>query len=157
MGVHAYKTSLKKLNEAKRYSRQREDAAAIAFATLAESGQIDDAAASEKALLFAGWKPNAVYTAGQLRQHGGRLYRCVQAHTSQAGWEPGAAAALWSAISDPAEKWPEWVQPQDAHDSYAQGAQVSHNGRRWVSGCGGNVWEPGAAGVGSGIWAEAAE
>ena len=42
--------------------------------------------------------------------------------------------------------WPEWVQPTGAHNAYAKGSQVTHNGERYVSKINANVWEPGAFG-----------
>ena len=33
-----------------------------------------------------------------------------------------------------------------AHNAYALGAQVTHNGKRWRSTVANNVWEPGAYG-----------
>lgn len=41
-----------------------------------------------------------------------------------------------------AEEWPEWVQPTGAHDAYAKGAKVVHNGKHWTSVIDANVWEP---------------
>lgn len=152
MGVKATNKSLKEINEAKRYQQQRDDAAAIAFVVLAEGGQIDDVTASEQSMLFAAWVPGVAYTVGNLRQHGGTLYRCVQAHTSQEGWEPDKATSLWAVTSDPAEEWPAWSAPVGAHDAYAAGAKVSHGGKHWTSDVDGNVWEPGVYG-----WTEAAE
>lgn len=146
MGVRNNRVSLRKLHEEQMYSRQREDAAAIAFVVLAESGQIDDITASEQSMLFAEWVPGVACAVGQLRRHNGTLYRCVQAHTSQTGWEPDAAASLWVATSDPAEQWPAWSQPVGAHDAYAAGAQVTHNDKHWISVVDGNVWEPGTYG-----------
>ena len=150
MSVNWKKTSVKARREAEAYARQREDAAAIAFVVLAENGQIDNVTASEQSLLFAEWEPDVAYDVGQLRRYGDALYRCVQAHTSQTGWEPDKTPALWAVTSDPAEEWPEWSQPVGAHDAYSDGDQVSHNGRRWISGVDGNVWEPGVYG-----WEEA--
>ena len=75
-----------------------------------------------------------------------KLYRCVQAHTSQAGWEPHSAASLWTLAADPSEAWPAWIYPTGAHNAYALGAQVTHNGKRWRSTVANNVWEPGAYG-----------
>ena len=138
--------SLKEANAARRYEQQRNDAAAIAFVVLAENGQIDDVTASEQSTLFAAWVPGVAYTVGQLRQHNGTLYRCVQAHTSQTGWEPGVAASLWAATCDPAEEWPAWSQPVGAHDAYAAGAKVTHNEQHWISSEDANVWEPGVYG-----------
>lgn len=154
MGVYNENKSLKELHEARNYLQQRDDAAAIAFVVLAESGQIDNVTASEQSLLFAEWEPGVKYTKGQLRRYEGTLYRCVQAHTSQTGWEPDKTPALWAVTSDPAEEWPEWSQPLGAHDAYSKGDKVSHNGKRYISQVDGNVWEPGAAGIGSNIWTE---
>lgn len=36
------------------------------------------------------WYPGAVVTAGGVYFHEGNLYRVVQGHTTQVGWEPGA-------------------------------------------------------------------
>ena len=41
------------------------------------------------------WAPGVPYTAGHLATHDAATYRCVQAHTSQTGWEPPAVPALW--------------------------------------------------------------
>lgn len=144
--------SVKELSEKRAYAQQRESAAAIAFVVLAESGQIDNITASEQSSLFSPWAPGINYTAGNLRQYGGVLYRCVQDHKSQEGWEPPAAASLWSATSDPAEEWPEWSQPIGAHDAYGAGDKVSHAGKHWTSNQDGNVWEPGTYG-----WTEVTE
>ena len=77
-------------------------------------------------------------------QYNGVLYKCVQAHTSQANWTPDATPALWVVIS--LEEWPEWMQPTGAHDAYAEGAKVSHGGKRWYSTIPANVYEPGVYG-----------
>jgi hypothetical protein len=142
--------SVKAMSEKRAYEEQRQNAAAIAFVVLAESGSIDDVTASEQATLFSEWVPGVKYAVGQLRRYGDTLYRCVQEHTSQEGWEPDKAASLWSATSDPAEEWPEWSQPIGAHDAYSAGAKVSHDGKHWTSDLDGNVWEPGVSG-----WTEA--
>ena len=86
-------------------------------------------------------------TVGQIRRYtDGKLYKCVQAHTSQADWTPDTAASLWTPVSDPAEEWPEWSQPVGAHDAYSKDAKVSHNGKHWTSTVDSNVWEPGVYG-----------
>lgn len=124
----------------------------ITFVALAESGGLDEITASEHAELFAEWAYPVAYTVGQLRRYNGTLYKCVQAHTSQADWTPDTAASLWSVAADPAEEWPAWSQPVGAHDAYAKGAKVSHNGKHWTSSVDSNVWEPGVYG-----WTEATE
>lgn len=146
MSVEFTANSLKAINAAKLYAQQRENAAAIAFVVLAETGQIDAVTAAEQSTLFAEWVPGVKYTVGNLRQYGGVLYRCVQDHTSQEGWEPDKATSLWAVTSDPAEEWPAWSQPVGAQDAYSAGAKVSHNGKHWTSDLDGNVWEPGVFG-----------
>ena len=120
--------------------------AALAFVTLAEGGQIDDTTAAEHAAQFEGWAPSVSYKTGAIRSHEGLLYRCIQAHTSQTGWEPAAADSLWTKIADPSEEWPAWSQPVGAHDAYSEGDKVSHGGGKWVSTVASNVWEPGVYG-----------
>ena len=86
------------------------------------------------------------YELNDIRVYGDELYRCITAHTSQADWTPGTAVSLWVRISDPAEEWPEWIQPLGAHDAYAQGAEVSHDGKHWTSDINASVYEPGVYG-----------
>ena len=152
MSIQFHRSSIKEINAAKQYAKQREAAAAIAFVVLAEGGQIDDVTASEQSMLFAEWGPNVSYAVGNLRRHGGLLYRCLTAHTSQEDWAPGAAPSLWVRIDDPAEEWPAWRQPAGAHDAYPLGAKVSHSGKHWTSALAANVYEPGVAG-----WEEVVE
>lgn len=123
----------------------------IAFVAMAEAGTIDGVTAGEHADLFSPWAYPGNYTVGQIRRYtDGKLYKCLQAHTSQADWTPDTAVSLWVSISDPAEEWPEWSQPLGAHDAYSKGAKVSHNGKHWISDLDANVWEPGQYG-----WTEA--
>ena len=126
--------------------RKNEQTNSITFVTLAEAGSIDTVTAGEHTEMFSPWENSVGYTAGQLRSYKSKLYKCLQAHTSQAGWEPDAAASLWAVAADPAEQWPDWSQPVGAHDAYAMGDKVSHNGKHWTSTADANVWEPGVYG-----------
>lgn len=100
--------------------------------------------------LFDAWDGGSVaYTVGDIVAYSGALYRCAQAHTSQAGWTPDATRALWTPMgvsTDDPEAVPEWVQPTGAHDAYAKGSHVMHGGIEWVSDLDANVWEPGVSG-----------
>ena len=122
------------------------EAASIAFVTLAEAGSIDDVTAGEHMDVFSPWASAVSYKTGNLRTYNGKLYRCVQAHTSQDDWTPDAATSLWALTSDPAEEWPAWSQPVGATDAYAKGSKVTHNDKRWISDVDANVWEPGVYG-----------
>jgi hypothetical protein len=122
----------------------------ICFVTMAESEELDDVTITEHADLFSLWCKAIDYAVGDIRRHEGKLYRCVQAHKSQADWTPDAVASLWSQIGDPAEEFPEWSQPIGAHDAYMQGDKVSYCGKHYISEIDNNVWSPDAYG-----WAEA--
>lgn len=41
------------------------------------------------------WAPNVSYLAGDLVSYQGKVYKCLQPHTSLAGWEPATTSALW--------------------------------------------------------------
>lgn len=105
---------------------------------------LDDAQAESVTDLFPVWEPGTSYAVGDRRRYDALLYRCVQAHTSQADWTPPAVPALWARTST--EEWPEWIQPTGAQDAYAKGDKVTHNDQHWISNIDGNVWEPGVYG-----------
>jgi chitinase len=48
---------------------------------------------------YPAWAPNVVYTVGQIVSYNGTNYQCLQSHTSEVGWEPPNAPALWSVYS----------------------------------------------------------
>lgn len=103
----------------------------------------DDQAETVTAL-FPDWEVDKVYAVGDRVKYNDLLYRCVQAHTSQADWAPDVVPALWTRTST--EEWPEWVQPTGAHDVYNKDDKVSHNEKHWVSDIDANVYEPGVYG-----------
>jgi len=74
-----------------------------------------------------------------------KLYKCVQAHTSQLDWNPANVPALFTQIT-PAGQIDDWVQPTGAQDAYQIGDKVTHNGFTWESINANNVWEPGVFG-----------
>ena len=107
---------------------------------------VDDKTALRMKEFYPTWKENVSYTSGYKVQHGGKLWRCLQAHTSQTGWEPNNAPSLWAKVLIPdTDVIPEWEQP-DSTNPYSAGDKVTHNGKTWVSDVDGNVWEPGVYG-----------
>ena len=42
------------------------------------------------------WAANVAYSVGQIVSYSGENYKCLQAHTSEVGWEPPNVPALWS-------------------------------------------------------------
>ncbi len=61
---------------------------------------VDDNTALRMREFYPEWAAGVDYTAGYKVQRGGKLWRCVQAHTSQTGWEPENAPALWTEICE---------------------------------------------------------
>ena len=53
---------------------------------------------------------------------------------------------MWTRIGSPDEPYHEWRQPIGAHDAYALGDIVIHNGKYYVSIVDNNIWEPGVYG-----------
>jgi len=102
--------------------------------------------------LYEPWTPGVNYPIGRIVKHGEDdngdtvLYSVQQAHTSAENWPPGDTPALYKRIGFTAGGIPLWVQPLGAHDAYAKGDTVSHNGKVWVSDINANVWAPGVYG-----------
>ena len=61
---------------------------------------LPDSDAMEAAVLHPMWKTSIAYTVGYKVQRNGKLWRCLQAHTSQEGWEPENVPALWEEICE---------------------------------------------------------
>ena len=118
----------------------------IVFVTLAENETIDEVTATEHVEAFSQWEPNVAYKVGNLRTYDEKLYKCLQAHTSQADWTPDITSALWKIAGNPADEWPEWSQPIGASDAYMSGDKVSYNEKHWISNVDNNVWAPGTYG-----------
>lgn len=61
---------------------------------------LQDNEALEVVTLYPAWESGRSYSAGHKVQSNGKLWRCLQAHTSQEGWEPENAPALWKEICE---------------------------------------------------------
>ena len=120
--------------EAESYRAKIEMAAAL----------MSDEAALDSIELIAPWKIKEYVNVGDRRRFDGVLYKCIQAHTTQADWTPDITPALWVAVS--IEEYPEWVQPTGAHDAYNIGDKVTYNGNRYVCAVDGNVYAPDVSG-----------
>lgn len=122
----------------------------LVAAMKAMRGTATDEAALQGIALYPHWKEGITVAKDARYQYNGKLYRVVQAHTTQADWQPDVTPALWVIVS--LEEWPEWVQPTGAHDAYSKGAKVTHSGKKWTSDVDANTWEPGVYG-----WTEVVE
>lgn len=61
---------------------------------------LDDNTALRAMAFYPAWEPGTAYTAGYKVQRNGKLWRTIQAHISQNGWEPENAASLWEQINE---------------------------------------------------------
>ena len=94
--------------------------------------------------LYSKWKENIAYAIDERVRYEEKLYRCVQAHTSQAQWVPDQTPALWTEVSLPGEI-PVWKQPSGAQDAYMSGDKVHYPTKDdpvYESIADNNVWAP---------------
>lgn len=112
------------------------------------SASLSDSDALTGIELFPVWEAETAYEAQQRVRYGDKLYRCEQAHTSQASWTPDLTPALWTEVAEPGTI-PVWKQPTGAQDAYREGERVKYpdeNGDVWVSLIDYNTYEPGVCG-----------
>ena len=116
---------------------------AVALRRLIEklSANLNDYEALAGVELFPKWSIKA-YETGDRVQYSGVLYKCLQSHTAQADWTPDTSVSLWVRVDDPSVQFPEWHQPQGAHDAYMTGDKVSHAEKHWISDIDYNTYEP---------------
>lgn len=64
---------------------------------------LDDETAVTVPSLFTPWTVGEAVNVGDRRYYAPRLYKVVQAHTTQADWTPDVTPALWAVVGDPGE------------------------------------------------------
>ena len=110
---------------------------------------LTDEQALEMPLLFPKWQANIQYEVGYRVLYLGTLYKVIQAHTSQQGWEPDITPSLFAknliVKDDDGEQVdiPEWEQP-DSTNPYMKGDKVKFEGKIYQSLIDQNVWSPAA-------------
>lgn len=112
------------------------------------SASLTDEDAVEGIELFPVWAADTAYALDVRVRYNEKLYKCVQAHTSQSEWKPDATPALWTEVAKPGEI-PVWRQPTGAQDAYMAGDKVHYPTAEdavYVSTVDNNVWEPGVYG-----------
>lgn len=122
----------------------REKALALRALIERATASLDDGAALAGVELFPAWQADRSYAVDDRVRFAGKLYRCVQAHTSQAAWSPELTPALWTALAAPGEI-PVWRQPSGAQDAYNKGDRVrwpDENGAVYESLIDANVYSP---------------
>ncbi len=90
---------------------------------------VDDNTALRMTTFYPEWAANAEYTIGYKVQRSGRLWRCLQAHTSQIGWEPENAASLWTEICESHSGTLEDPIPYSGNMALESGKYYSQDGK----------------------------
>ena len=112
------------------------------------SASLTDEDALEGIELFPLWAAGVAYDLDVRVRFDGKLYKCVQTHTSQEDWTPDITPALWTEVAKPGEI-PVWRQPTGEQDAYMKDDLVRYpdaDGDVYISIVDNNVWEPGVYG-----------
>lgn len=97
----------------------------------------------EYSTLFDSWRIKD-YKVDEKLSYNGKLYKVIQAHTSQYDWLPDASSALYLEVA-PAGTIPVFKQPTGSHDAYLIGDKVyfpDADSSIYESTIDNNVWEP---------------
>ena len=99
-------------------------------------------------VLFPVWQSGKKYNVDDRVKYNNKLYKVLQAHTSQDDWTPDVAVSLFACLLTDEENGTiqEWTQP-DSTNGYATGDIVSYNGKYYKSTADNNVYEPGTTGA----------
>ena len=89
---------------------------------------VDDNTALRMAEFYPEWASDTDYAVGFKVQHHSRLFRCLQAHTSQEGWEPENAPALWEEICETHDGTKYDPIPYEGSMALASGLYYSQDG-----------------------------
>lgn len=91
--------------------------------------EVDNNTALRMVAFYPEWASGQSYTAGYKVQRNGKLWRVLQAHTSQAGWEPENAASLWTEICESHAGTLEDPIPYSGNMALESGKYYSQNGK----------------------------
>lgn len=88
-----------RLEEASRPLRS-EEVLAMLIPQQINTLEVDDNTALRMLAFYPEWAADTAYSVGYKVRRDGKLWRVLQAHTSQVGWEPENAASLWEQINE---------------------------------------------------------
>ena len=88
---------------------------------------VDDNTALRMKSFYPEWTENTAYPVGHKVQYGGKLWRVMQAHTSQIGWEPDNAASLWETINETHAGTIDDAIPYDGNMALANGKHYTQD------------------------------
>lgn len=89
---------------------------------------LDDRTALSAVALYPAWAAGVEFAAGHKVQHGGKLWRVLQAHTCQTGWEPENAPALFEQVCETHSGTLDDPIPYDGNMALEQGKYYTQDG-----------------------------
>lgn len=127
--------------EKAREFRKRMEANLAATRKLIRVDELSEEELTEMIDLYPSYEIGKSYIVGDVIKYEGKLYKIIQAHTSQEDWLPIELPALYLNLM-PENVIPEWVQPTMAEDAYKIGDKVIFEGKVYESLIDGNTWSP---------------
>ena len=104
---------------------------ALALRALIEKAAVSlsDTDALDGVELFPTWAVGLSYTAGERLRYGDKLYRVLQAHTSQTDWTPGSTPSLYAEVEKPGQgDTPDDPIPYSGNMELSEGKYYSQDG-----------------------------
>lgn len=90
----------KEAAEAKRRPITENEVMSMLITAQINTLSVDDATAVRMTAFYPEWAKDTAYTVGYKVQYLGKLYKVVQAHTSQETWTPDITASLYERIDE---------------------------------------------------------
>ncbi len=131
---------LSRLERAREF-RNRIDANLQAIRKLIRVDELSEEELLDMIDLYDNYQVGKSYKVDDIFKYEGKLYKVIQAHTSQENWLPSELPALYLNLM-PENVIPEWVRPTGAHDAYNKGDKVIFEGEVYESTIDNNTWSP---------------
>lgn len=109
-----------------------EEVSAMLIAQQINTLTVDDQTALRMAAFYPEWAEGQACAAGYKAQRGGKLWRCLQAHTAQTGWEPENAASLWEQICETHDGTKYDPIPYDGNMALESGKHYTQSGMTYL-------------------------
>ena len=133
-----YKSLVEKASQTRVLNQMMAESQTTAFFV-----NLPDEEAIKIPLVFPAWDSNSKeYKKDDRCQYNGKLYKVLQAHTSQNDWTPDTAVSLFVEVADPSIEYPDFKQPTGAHDAYNTGDKVTFNGKHYICKMDACTWSP---------------
>lgn len=121
--------------------RDKINANVIATRKLIRVDELTPEELGEMVDLYDTYQIDKAYIVGEVFKLEGKLYKVIQAHTSQENWQPNILPALYLELM-PENVIPNWVQPTGSHDAYNIGDKVIFESKVYESLINSNTWSP---------------